>query len=380
MIVEALSNEINVQQHLKALGVDGGGVSILSSKAKTHLISIKDLHVGAANILKQDALSIGADLAVPKGTVTATHERVDCLLIATTKELKELSKKELAQPFGLKVLAAELKKILRVKKTSSYEIMGVINANDDSFFSGSRFKDADAITAIEKMLDDGADIIDIGGVSSRPNAAVVTAEEELERVSPILALIKSKKLYERVRFSIDSYEPQVIQKALESGFSIVNDITGLENDAVCKLCAKFHATIVIMHMQGKPTNMQDNPSYINLLDEVYQFLKCRIEKAQSFGIEDIILDVGIGFGKSLDDNISLLKNLEHFLTLEKPILIGASRKSMIDKIFSSTVEERLSGTLALHLEAYKNGASILRVHDVYEHKQALEVQKKLLDF
>ena len=380
MIVESLSNEINVKEYLKALGVDGGGVSILASKSKTHLIAIKDMHVGAANILKQDALSIGADLAVPKGTVIATHERVDCLLIATTKELEELSRKELAQPFGLKLLVAELQKILRVKKTSRYEIMGVINANDDSFFSGSRFKDADAIAVIEKMIDDGADIIDIGGVSSRPNAAVVTAEEELQRVLPILELIKSKKLHERVRFSIDSYEPQVIQKALESGFSIVNDITGLESDAVCKLCAEYNATVVIMHMQGNPTNMQNNPSYTNLLDEVYQFLKSRVEKAQSFGIEDIILDVGIGFGKSLDDNISLLKNLEHFLTLGKPILIGASRKSMIDKIFPSKVEERLSGTLALHLEAYKNGASILRVHDVYEHKQALEVQKKLLDF
>lgn len=380
MIVETLSNEINIKEYLKALDVDSGGVSILSSKAKTHLISIKDLHVGAANILKQDALSIGADLAVPKGTVTAAKTRVDCLLIATTRELEQLSKKEMAQPFGLKLLAAKLKKIARVQKTTDYEIMGVINANDDSFFSGSRFKDADAIAVIEKMIDEGADIIDIGGVSSRPNAAPVSVQEELSRVSAILELIKSQKLYERVRFSIDSYEPQVVQKALESGFSIVNDITGLENDALCELCARFDATVVIMHMQGNPTNMQDNPSYINLLDEVYGFLKSRVEKAQSFGIEDIILDVGIGFGKRVEDNISLIKNLEHFLTLEKPLLIGASRKSMIDKIFPSSVEERLSGTLALHLEAYRNGASILRVHDVYEHKQALEVQQRVLNF
>ena len=380
MIVETLSNEINIKEYLKALDVDSGGVNILFSKAKTHLISIKDLHVGAANILKQDALSIGADLAVPKGTVTAAKTRVDCLLIATTRELEQLSKKEMAQPFGLKLLAAKLKKIARVQKTTDYEIMGVINANDDSFFSGSRFKDADAIAVIEKMIDEGADIIDIGGVSSRPNAAPVSVQEELSRVSAILELIKSQKLYERVRFSIDSYEPQVVQKALESGFSIVNDITGLENDALCELCARFDATVVIMHMQGNPTNMQDNPSYINLLDEVYGFLKSRVEKAQSFGIEDIILDVGIGFGKRVEDNISLIKNLEHFLTLEKPLLIGASRKSMIDKIFPSSVEERLSGTLALHLEAYRNGASILRVHDVYEHKQALEVQQRVLNF
>jgi len=380
MIVEVLSNEINITKQLKELGVDGGGVKILVSKAEVHLIAIKDLHVGGANILKQDALSIGADLAVPKGTVIATHERVDCLLIATTKELKILSRKELAQPFGLKELALHLQKILKTKKPETTDIMGVINANDDSFFSGSRLKDSDAIFMIEKMIDEGASIIDIGSVSSRPNAAAVSAQEELKRIRPIFELIEKKKLYEKVLFSVDSYEPLVINKALDSGFQIVNDITGLENDEVCKLCARYDAMAVIMHMQGKPATMQDNPSYNNILDDVYNFLQARVVKAESFGIKNIVLDVGIGFGKSLDDNLALIKNLEHFLTLEKPLLVGVSRKSMIDKIFPSAVEDRLAGTLALHLEAVRNGASILRVHDVYEHKQAIEIQKRISIF
>ena len=380
MVVELLSSEINIARYLKELGVDGGGIAILSAKAQHHLVALKDMHVGAANILKQDALSVGADLAVPKGTVVAAQKRVDALLIATTRELQMLARKELAQPFGLKELAAKLKKIAALKKAQECKIMGVVNANDDSFFSGSRFKAQDAIVAIEKMMEEGADIIDIGAVSSRPNAAVVSAEEELQRVTPILELIEKEGLSEKIVFSIDSFEPSVITKALGAGFQIVNDITGFENDEVAKLCASYNATAVLMHMQGRPQTMQQNPTYTNLLDDIYRFFEERIEKAERFGVKDIILDVGIGFGKRLEDNIALIKNLEHFMLLEKELLVGASRKSMIDAIFSSSVQERLPGTLALHLEAFRNGASIVRVHDVYAHKQALEVQKALLHF
>ncbi len=377
MQVIKLSNTINIKKHLQDLGVDSGGVNILSSKAKTHIIEIKALHVGGANILKQDALSIGADLAVPRGTVVAKTSHVDCLLIATTKQLQILSKKELAQPFGLKDLAHSLKDMLSIEKPLHVEVMGVINANDDSFFSASRFNTLDAINMIEKMIDDGASIIDIGGVSSAPNTLHVEAREELKRVKPILELIKEKKLYEKVKFSIDSYEPLVIKEALESGFVIVNDITGLESDEVCKLIAEYEATAVIMHMQGKPQTMQDNPQYDNILSDVYNFLQERIQKAESFGISDIIVDIGIGFGKTLEDNLMLIKNLEHFLTLNKPLLVGASRKSMIDKISPSKPDDRLAGTLALHVESIRNGASILRVHDVAEHIQVIKVQEAL---
>jgi len=377
MRVVKLSNNSNTKNLLKTLGVDTGGISILSSKMTHHIISIEDLHVGAANILKQDALSVGADLAVPRGTVLATTPRVDTILIATAKQLEQLSKKELAQPFGLKDLAKELQAIAQAKKPKNIEIMGIINANKDSFFQGSRFNQSNAAQAIEKMINDGASIIDIGGVSSRPNAAVVHKREELGRVKPIVDLIKQNKLYENVKFSIDSYEPEVISYALESGFKIVNDISGLENDAVCKLCASYKATAVIMHMQGNPQTMQDNPKYENILSDVYSFLDARVQKAQSFGIDEIIVDVGIGFGKTLQDNLNLIKNLEHFLKLNQKILVGASRKSMIDSIYPSSVEERLCGTLALHLEAMRNGASILRVHDVQEHAQAIAIQKAL---
>ena len=377
MDVLKLSNGIDAKNLLKELGVDGGGVSILASKMKHHIIYIKDMHVGGANILKQDALSIGADLAVPRGTVIATTPKVDCILIATQKQLELLSRKELAQPFGLKELAKELKLICSAQKPKDIEIMGVINANEDSFYSGSRFSDINATDAIVKMINDGANIIDIGAVSSRPNAPVVSVDEELVRVKPIIDAIEQNRLYEKVEFSIDSYEPKVISYALERGFKIVNDITGLANDEVCKLCATYDATAVIMHMQGTPQTMQDNPVYVNILSDVYSFLDERVNKAESFGVRDIIIDVGIGFGKTLEDNLALITNLEHFLSLNRKILVGASRKSMIDKVVSCSVEGRLPGTLALHLEAVKKGASMLRVHDVKEHIQAIEVQKKL---
>jgi len=375
--VQKLSHEIDIKRYLQDLGVDGGGISILASKSKHHILYIKDLHVGAANILKQDALSIGADLAVPRGTVIAAVPKVDCILIATQKELEHLAKKELAQPFGLKAIAQEFKAIAKQKTNYKMRVMGIINANDDSFFSGSRFVSNEAIVKIEQMIADGAEIIDIGGVSSRPGADKISAKEELSRVEPIYKLIKEQELYKKAIFSCDSYEPSVIQKALESGFTMVNDITGLENDEVAQLCAKYKASVVIMHMQGTPQTMQTNPSYRDVIIEVYEYLEQQVQKAKDFGIEEIFIDVGIGFGKTLEDNLLLIKHLEHFKRLGCEILVGVSRKSMIDKISPSTVEERLSGTLTIHLEALRNGASVVRVHDVPEHIQAIKVQEAL---
>jgi len=377
VLVHKLSSSIDAKAYLEDLGTDTGGISILASKMSLHLIEIKNLHVGAANILKQDALSIGADLAVPRGTVIARDEYVNCLLMANTKQLQTLSKKELAQPFGLKNLALKLKNILKVKKPKNVDIMGVINANDDSFFSSSRFKDKDAIYKIKTMIHEGAKIIDIGGASSAPGSEYISAQEELLRIKPIVDLIKKEKLFNKVDFSIDSFQPEVISYALKSGFKIVNDITGLSNDKVCKLCFKYRARVVIMHMLDSPKIMQNKPSYEDILSDIYLFFEERIAKAKSFGITDIVLDVGIGFGKSLKHNLILIKHLEHFMSLGFPILLGASRKSMIDKISKSDVKHRLAGTLALHIEGVKNGASILRVHDVSEHIQALKVQKAL---
>ncbi|MCT7618785.1 dihydropteroate synthase [Aliarcobacter butzleri] len=354
------------------LGCDSGGISILSKKSKLHTLYIKDLHVGAANILKQDALSIGADLAVPNGVIIAKDKYVNALLIGTTKHFENLAKKELAQPFGLKELAKSLKDYVKEQNYPT-KIMGVLNANEDSFFKNSRFDNSEACLKIEKMIEDGANIIDIGAVSSRPGSLPVSENIELDRLKDIVQTIYQNKYYEKVDFSIDSFSPKVIEYVLNHGFKIVNDITGLENDEVCKLVSKYNAQAVIMHMQNNQTNMQEAPFYEDVIIEIDDFFTKRLEKVKSFGVKDIVLDVGIGFGKTLEHNLLLLKNLEHFKHFGYELLIGASRKSMIDKITPTEVINRLPGTLAIHLESIRNGASIIRCHDVKEHFQAIKV-------
>jgi len=367
----------NFTKLYKNLGTEDAGAKILAKKSNINTIYIKDLHTGAANILKQDALSIGADLAVPRGTILNTTKTVDAILIASNKHLEILSKKELSQPFGLKTLASSLKSFIKTSNKPT-KIMGVINANDDSFYNQSRFKSSDAISKINQMINDGANIIDIGAVSSRPGSVAVDEKEELSRIKDICDTIKEKKLYEKVDFSIDSYTPSVIEYALKSGFKIVNDITGLSNIEVAKITAKYDASIVIMHMQGTPKTMQDNPNYEDIIIDIDNFFKQRIYIAKEYGIKNIILDLGIGFGKTLEHNLTLLKNQEHFLHFGYELLIGASRKSMIEHIVPNTpVEKRLSGTLAIHLDSISKGTSIVRCHDVKEHHDAIKVYEAI---
>ncbi len=257
------------------------------------------------------------------------------------------------------------------------KIMGILNANEDSFFHKSRFSFLNAKSKILSMINNGADIIDIGAVSSRPGSLAVSSKEELLRLKDIIDLIKKDKLYERSTFSLDSYNPIVIKYALDCGFTIINDISALQNDEVAKIIGEYKASVVLMHMQNNPLNMQDNPRYENVLLEVNDFFKQRILKAKKFNIKNIILDPGIGFGKTLEHNITLIKNLDYFGHFGYEILLGASRKSMINEIITSSAEQRLAGTLAIHLEAVNKGASIIRCHDVKEHLQAFEVQTNI---
>ncbi len=362
------------KQLLRQLGVEDGGISIMADKMELMVVQIRDLKTPAVNILKQDALSIGAELAVPGGVITCEQERYDCILIANRRQIATLAKKELAQPFGLKDVAKALSRLIE-SRAYPVRIMGVINANDDSFYAGSRFKADDAVEQIERMVEQGAQIIDIGAVSSRPGAEQVSESVELERIRPICDAIAERKLHQKALFSIDSYTPSVIEYALESGFGLVNDITGASDKAVIDLAVRHSAKLCIMHMQGTPQTMQADPRYDDVTAEVDEFFVDRIAECEKAGMSrsDIILDPGIGFGKTLEHNLTLLRNLRHFTHHECEVLVGASRKSMIDMITPTTVEERLPGTMAIHLRAVQEGASIIRCHDVAEHAQALAV-------
>jgi len=384
MRVYKLNCDINLKNVMQKLGVDKPGIEIMKKKKSEFIFYIKDISCGAANILKQDALSIGAELAVPMGVPNCKNKIFDAVLLCNQKQLEILAKKELSQPFKLKELAKELKEFINLHKFP-LKIMGVVNANDDSFFEGSRFQGIEAVKQIETMIKDGAKIIDIGGVSSRPGSEYVGRSEELRRVKPIIDEIYKSKLYEKVTFSIDTFDEIVLEYALDRGFKIANDITGLENDNYAKIAAKYSASVVIMHKKGTPKEMQKNPFYENVVLEVDEFFSKRIEKAKSFGVKDIILDVGIGFGKRLEDNLALIKHMEHFLHFGYELLIGASRKSMIDMIMkkeniSTTPADRLPGTLAIHMESVRNGARIVRCHDVKEHFQALRVFEEMRNF
>lgn len=374
MYIYELGSITDRKSVLAELGVERAGANIISKKMQLRYYLIKDLKTPAVNILKQDALSIGAELAVPKGVVTCEKEMFDCILVGNQKHIEILASKELSQPFGLKAVAQELARTLKPKKFPT-KIMGVINANDDSFFSGSRYMADDAISKIEQMIAEGADMIDIGGVSSRPNAKPVSPTIEMDRIKPICDSIKSNQLHKKALFSIDSYTPEVVEYALESGFAIINDITGASNEEIIKLAIKHKAKLCIMHMQGTPQTMQKNPRYDDVVVEVGSFFERQITKCEELGLDrdSIILDVGIGFGKSLQHNITLIKNMSHFRIFDCELLVGASRKSMIDRIIPSEPEERLAGTLTIHLKSLEAGANIIRCHDVSEHVQAVKV-------
>ncbi len=368
----------NPKDIFEIIGCDKTGAKIMSQKATTNMIYIKNLSCGAVNILKQEAISVGGDVATPKGAIICDKKFYSVVLMVSNRQIDILSNKLKSQPFELR----ELSQILQTNKTkpkTKTKLMGVLNINNDSFYDKSRNTQHQAIAQIEQLINQKADIIDIGAVSSRPGSEAISAVDELNRIKELIKQIHKQKLYDKVQFSIDSYEPLVVRYALEHGFKIVNDITGLTNDNIAKLVSQFEATAVIMHMQKTPQTMQDNPTYDDVIADVDRFFAIQITKAQKFAIKNIILDVGIGFGKTTTQNLRLLKHMEHFRKYGLELLVGVSRKSIIDDIYPSSPNDRLAGSIALHLSAVQNGVSIIRCHDIKEHRQALDMIEAMDD-
>ena len=253
--------------------------------------------------------------------------------------------------------------------------MGILNITPDSFSDGGRH--FDRATAVEqglRMVEDGADIIDIGGESTRPGSEPVSVDEELRRTIPVIEEL-AKRI--SVPLSIDTYKAEVAQKALEAGASIINDISGLRFDPeMPKVVAKCNVPVVMMHIKGKPKDMQQNPVYEALIPEIMDYFRISIRLAKKFGIREdlMVLDPGIGFGKTFDHNLELLNNLEQLTLLEKPLLIGPSRKAFIGKILGeAAATERLEGTAAAVAVSIMKGANIIRVHDVKEMAKVAKV-------
>jgi dihydropteroate synthase len=251
-------------------------------------------------------------------------------------------------------------------------IMGIINATPDSFYDGGSYLSTDkAIKRVYELCEQGADIIDIGGESTRPGAESVSLMEELDRICPVVSEVAGNI---NIPVSIDTYKSEVAEEALKHGASIINDISGLKFDSrMAEVVAKYNAYIILMHIKGTPKNMQKDPHYDNLLDEIYNYLNDSRETAINAGINagKIIIDPGIGFGKSLEHNYKIIKNLEYFRKLKCPVLVGLSRKSLISKLYDQDYD-RLYATIALNAISAINGADIIRVHDVREHVLALK--------
>ncbi|GLR17450.1 dihydropteroate synthase [Portibacter lacus] len=258
------------------------------------------------------------------------------------------------------------------------KIMGILNVTPDSFYDGNKFNAVDAaILQVSKMITEGVDILDIGAASSRPGAETLTAEEEISRLKPILSEIKNQ--FPELIISVDTYLSKVAYFAINNGAQIINDISAFEIDSkMLDVVEETQAPYVLMHMKGQPRTMQANPSYESVTEEVLKFCIKKIEQLKARSVKDYIVDPGFGFGKSIDDNYKLFMNLEVFKLLEAPILVGISRKSMIYKLLGITAKESLSATSALHLQSLFMGANILRVHDVKEAKQTIDLYKMLV--
>jgi dihydropteroate synthase len=252
---------------------------------------------------------------------------------------------------------------------SRTHIMGILNVTPDSFYDGGKYFNLnDSLRQIEKMVIEGADIIDIGGESTRPGSLGVSEEEELKRVVPVI--IEAKKRFD-VIFSIDTTKPRVAEEALGEGASIINDISGLKFDPdIARIGAKYKAGLIVMHTTSRPYDMQSKTQYESIISDIIGSLRESVELAEGKGIdpESILIDPGFGFGKTLEQNLTLLKYLGEFLVLSKPILIGTSRKSFIGKVVGA-FEERLEGTAATVVIGIMNGASVIRVHDVLYMKR-----------
>jgi len=266
----------------------------------------------------------------------------------------------------------------RLLDLSTPAVMGILNITPDSFYDGGRYTNDDKIKQrIIEMVEQGADILDVGAYSSRPGAADITENEEMRRLVPVLTLIR--KLYPDIPVSVDTFRSGVARRVIKDfEADIINDISGGELDSkMFETAALLKVPYILMHMKGTPQNMTTQNYYENMLVEVMEYLAKKIEELNQFGVNDIIIDPGFGFAKNIEQNFQLLGRLRVFKIFEKPLLVGISRKSMIYKILKTGPEEALTGTAALNLMALQKGANILRVHDVKEAKQMIRLCEHL---
>ncbi len=383
-----ITNADEAIHHIKEVGGDPSGVKLMEGKILHFNLKMEGIDPRTANVLKQEMLSLGGDVALDRRGLDCSIKQTDALLMGTQKHFEKLILK-LGQYPTLESLGQSIKEALHNISRTQYSLrcrkqklilgkrtllMGILNITPDSFSDGGLFLDKEkAISRGLGMVAEGVDIIDIGGESTRPGSKPLDPEEELRRVIPVIESL-SKEV--DVPISIDTYKAVVAQRAIEAGAQIINDISGLHFEpSLAKIAAREDTPLVLMHIRGTPETMQKDVHYSSLFPEIIRYLKDSIRTAESAGLDpgQIIIDPGIGFGKTVKDNLLVLKHLSEFRILGKPILLGTSRKSFIGKILNTGIENRLEGTLATIAIGVLNGAHIIRCHDVPQAKKAIAV-------
>jgi len=374
----------------KKIGVDPYGIAAMAQKTICLNVLLADQPCKIANIIKQEMLSVGGDAAVARGSVACSIKKTDILIIGTVKQIMALAKKIEKQPFGLDIIAQDLRQLIEnygrkeyILKTAQREIhlgqktliMGILNVTPDSFSDGGLYySQQKAIDHGLQMIAEGADIIDVGGESTRPDAAAVSTREELKRVIPVICALSLQK---NIPLSIDTTKAQVAGEAVAAGAEIVNDVSALQGDRrMAKTVRENGAALIIMHMRGKPQNMQKgNLTYNDLMNEIVVHLQKSITRAVAAGIgkDGLVIDPGIGFGKTPEDNYRIINNLAELKALGLPIMVGTSRKSFIGRITGGDPPERIEGTATTVTAAILNGCHIVRVHDVAFMKKVAAV-------
>ncbi|HBY19053.1 MAG: Dihydropteroate synthase [Marinimicrobia bacterium 46_47] len=378
---------ISLKTLLHRIGVHSAGIKIMLPKGRFRVVLIRDLKPVTANILKQECLALGAECALHEHSITHKVDKTHAIIMATESQYRRLIDNLKIQPFGLPQIGIDLENLLftpantylhmahgqSLDLTEKTAVMGILNLTPDSFSDGGQFiSRGHALKRAEEMITEGADIIDIGGESTRPGAEAVSENEELDRVIPVVeALAGTVPL-----ISVDTTKAAVAEAALNAGAHIINDIFGFhQSPELAHIAAKHQAGAILMHIKGNPRTMQKNPQYDDLMGDILDWLAESIQIAVKAGLPQnhLVVDPGIGFGKTPEHNLEILRRLGELSSLKVPILIGVSRKSFIGKIDGSHVTNRLGGSLAAAVTSVLNGASIVRVHDVKETVQAMRM-------
>lgn len=357
----------NIESELKQIGFDLAYLYKAANKFRYKNIKIFNLSVAQANIIKQTALIFGADCAVNREVITGNIERSDAILCGSYRQLEKIATKLMAQPFKLSKLGNEILDFISKKTQRKTQLVGILNVTPDSFSDGGLyFNPTAAKNHLLSLIEDGANIIDIGAESTKPYSTPVSAKEQIERLKPILEFITKEKI--DIPISIDTRSAEVADFVLNNGAQIINDVSGFDYDKrLPDIIKKYDAEVIIQHSTKKS---EDKIDYDNVVEEVFLKLRSKIEVAQEKGIKKIIIDPGIGFGKNKENNFELINNIEEFYSLNCPIMIGLSRKRLLG-IENSDNALKDSISLALACPLMLKKIDYLRVHNVKLHKTLL---------